>query len=150
MPTRYNGTEAEKRALDLIIKLARAGESVAQRTMVDVLEADLTPTQFGVLETLYHLGRLKPSQLAEKHLRSRNNLTVVIDKLEQRELVSRVRCPSDRRAQWVELTDKGRVLIERLLPAHVAALVKDVSVLSPDEQVQLADLLKRLGRQIRR
>jgi len=148
MPTHYSGTEAEKRALDLIIKLARAGDAVAQRTMGAVTEAGLTPTQFGVLETLYHLGHLMPSQLAEKHLRSRNNLTVVIDKLEKQGYVKRLRCPNDRRAQWVDLTELGRALIERLLPIHVAALVKDVSVLTTDEQLTLSCLLKKLGRQI--
>jgi len=146
MSTKFEGTAEQRQALDIYIKLARAWDAVAMRTSVPVEDAGLTPTQFGVLETLFHLGRLQPSQLAQKHLKSRNNLTVVIDKLEAEGLVVRERCPSDRRAQWVKLTDAGRTLIENVLPKHVAAVEKDVSVLSCEEQKLLNDLLRKLGR----
>ena len=56
MPTHYKGTEEERRALDVFIKLMRAAESVADRTGGPMAAAGLTPSQFGVLETLYHLG----------------------------------------------------------------------------------------------
>ncbi len=146
MATKYRGTEEQRLSLDLLIKLARASDAVAERTGRRFERAGLTATQFGVLETLYHLGRLMPSQLAEKHLRSRNNLTVVVDKLEGNGLVQRERCPNDRRAQWVSLTDEGRKLIERIFPTFVDELVKDFSVLSADEQRQLGELLRKLGK----
>ena len=146
MPTKFRGTEQETLALDLFIKLARASEAVGDRVSRSLAGSELTSTQFGVLETLYHLGRLMPSQLAEKHLRSRNNLTVVIDKLEAQGLVVRERCPSDRRAQWVSLTPLGRKKIERLLPVFVKEVVQDFSALEEAEQQELNRLLRKLGR----
>ncbi len=146
MPTHYNGTECEKRALDLFIKLNRAAESVNGRTMASIMGAGLTPTQFGVLETLYHLGPLMPSQLAEKHLKSRNNFTLVIDNLEKAGLVSRMRSDTDRRAVFVSLTELGTYKVKAVLPQFVNALVTDVGILDKCEQEQLGELLRKLGK----
>ena len=147
MPTHYAGTEEERRALDVFVKLMRAAQSVADRTSAPMAAAGLTWSQFGVLETLYHLGPQMPSHLAEKHLKSANNFTVVIDNLEKQGLVRRERDTPDRRAVRVHLTDAGRERIERALPEHVRAVVADMEVLMPEEQEQLGALLRRLGRQ---
>ncbi len=147
MPTHFQGSPEQRRALDLWIKLARACEAFAFRTSKPIMDAGLTPMQFGVLETLLHLGPLMPSQLAEKHLKSRNNVTVVIDHLERDGLVVRKRCLSDRRAQWIHLTDAGRECIEGVFPKFVDAVVQDSSILTIEEQDQLSALLKKLGKQ---
>lgn len=146
MPSHYEGTETERAALDLMIKLARGGEAFLGRLHGPVQEAGLTTSQFGVLETLWHLGPLRPSEIAEKHLRSRNNLTVVIDHLERDGLIERVRCPKDRRAHHVHLTPAGRARIEAVFPSFVAGLVREASVLTPQEQATLGDLLRKLGK----
>jgi MarR family transcriptional regulator, 2-MHQ and catechol-resistance regulon repressor len=149
MPTHYHGTAEERRALDLFIKLMRAADSVAARTGCAIATAGLTPSQFGVLETLYHLGPLMVSQLAEKHLKSPNNFTTVIDNLEKQDLVRRERDQEDRRVVRVHLTDTGRDRITHVLPGYVRNVVNDMSVLTPQEQDQLSYLLRRLGRQER-
>lgn len=147
MPTHYKGTGEERRALDVYIKLARAAESVAERTGRAVAAAGLTSGQFGVLETLHHLGPLMVGQLAEKHLKSPNNFTTIVDNLEKQGLVRRERDQRDRRVVMVYLTEAGRCLIERVFPQHVRAVVEDMRVLTPDEQEQLGVLLRRLGKQ---
>ncbi len=146
MPSHYDGTEEERRALDLLIKLARAGEAFFGRLHPIFAEAGLTPSQFGVLESLYHLGPLMPSQLAEKNLKSRNNLTLVIGNLERDGLVRREGCPHDRRAYSVHLTEAGRACVEEVLPLVVARTVLLASVLAPEEQEALGGLLRTLGR----
>lgn len=146
MPTHHEGTEEERRALDLMIKLARGSDAFFARLHTPVAEAGLTPSQFGVLETLYHLGPLKPTQLAEKHLKSRNNLTVVIDHLERDGLVSRKKCPQDRRAHYVHLTDAGRERIQAVFPSFVRQVVNEASVLTDEEQALLGTLLRKLGK----
>ena len=147
MPTHYQGSEKERRALDVYIKLFRASESVASRTIGPMTVAGLTPSQFGVLETLYHLGPLMVSQLADKHLKSRNNFTIVVDNLEKQGLVRRERTSEDRRAVWVHLTEAGREKIEQIIPEHVQVVVQDMEVLTAQEQEQLGALLRRLGKQ---
>ena len=147
MPTHYEGSEKERRALDVFIKLMRAADAVVARTVEPVTAAGLTPSQFGVLETLYHRGPLMLSQLADKHLKSRNNITVVVDNLEKLGLARRERSDEDRRAVWVHLTEAGRERIGRVIPEHVRVVVQDMEVLTAEEQEQLGALLRRLGRQ---
>ena len=112
MATHYQGTKEERRALDLLIKLMRASRSVAERTSQPVIAAGLSPSHFGVLETLYHLGPLKVSELADKHLKSHNNFTVVIDNMEKQGMVRRELQLEDRRVVMVHWTDEGRQKIE--------------------------------------
>jgi MarR family 2-MHQ and catechol resistance regulon transcriptional repressor len=146
MATKFNGPEDQRQALDLFIKLARAGDAFFARATRAHAEHGLTQTQFGVLETLFHLGALKPSTLAEKHLKSRNNLSVVIDNLERDGLVERVRCPEDRRAQWVHLTPAGEAKIKAAFEPFVQDVVSEVSVLTCEERKELERLLKKLGK----
>lgn len=149
MATHFNGTDEERLALDIFIKLMRAASAVAHRTAAPLTDAGLSPVHFGVLETLYHLGPMMMCHLAEKHLKSRNNFTVVIDNMEKHGLVRRERNAEDRRAVLVHLTDAGRERVEPLLRPFVRGVVEDVSVLTPDEQRTLDGLLRKLGKRDR-
>jgi MarR family 2-MHQ and catechol resistance regulon transcriptional repressor len=88
--------------------------------------------------------------LGVKLLRSDSNVTMVVDNLEKRGLVQRQRDPADRRAIIVFLTDAGRALIEQIFPPHVAAVVREMSVLTPEEQEMLGRLCRKLGKPERR
>lgn len=146
MGTRYLGTQEEVLALDTFIKLVRATESVSTRIHRRLAETDLTVSQFGVLEALFHLGSLYQRELAEKLLKSGGNMTLVIDNLEKRSLVKREREPDDRRCIKVCLTEKGHQLISQIFPSHVAAVVDEMSILTPDEQAELGRLCRKLGK----
>ncbi len=145
MPTHYKGNAEEELALNMFIALARGTEAFFARLHSVLSAADLTPSQFGVLETLYHLGPLTASQIADKHLRSRNNLSVVIRNLEREGLVARRLCPNDRRAHWIELTDLGSRKISAVFPGFVENLVRECSSLNTHEQTELRRLMKLLG-----
>ena len=133
-------------ALDVYIKLSRAAESATQRINSHLQDYKLTISQFGALEALYHLGSMQPSQLAQKVLKSSGNMTLVIDNLVKRGLVTRQRRPDDRRCIDISLTKEGEALIEEIFPPHVAGVVETMRTLSPDEQQQLAALCRKLGR----
>lgn len=150
MGTQYQGTSEERRALDLYIKLSRAAESVNQRVNRHLQDVNLTVSQFGVLEALYHLGPMTPGVLCDKILRSTGNLTLVIDNLEKRRLVARTQNPEDRRSTIIALTVAGKALIEAVFPQHVATVVQEMTVLTAEEQSQLAALCRKLGLQIGR
>jgi MarR family 2-MHQ and catechol resistance regulon transcriptional repressor len=147
MGTRYQGTAAERRALDAYIKLRRAVNSIARREAEVMREARLTESQFGTLEALLHLGPLCQHELAGKILKSAGNLTTVIDNLERRGLVERRRDSSDRRLVTVHLTRPGERLIRDVLPRNVDVLKSAFAVLGAREQEQLAELCRRLGTQ---
>lgn len=145
MATRYDGTAEEVRALNALITLTRASESVTESTGAEIAKAGLTETQFGVLESLLHLGPMCAAELATKVLRSRGNLTLVLSNLERGGLINRTARAEDRRYLTVELTPKGRRLIEGLFPRHVRRVVKTFSALDAREQELLRGLCRKLG-----
>jgi MarR family transcriptional regulator, 2-MHQ and catechol-resistance regulon repressor len=145
MSTHYQGTESERLALDAYIKLSRAAEATGRRINDYLHERNLTTSQFGVLEALYHLGPMPVGRVGEKILRSSANMTLVIENLVRRGLVARTRPPEDRRAIVVDLTDEGRVLIAGLMPDHVAGVVAAFECLTAGEQATLAALCRKLG-----
>lgn len=146
MGTHYDGTEKERAALDAFIKLMRASSSVEAEMNQHLDEWDLTSSQFGILEAVYHLGPMHQKELGEKLLKSGGNITVVVNNLEECGLVRRERMESDRRYVQIHLTDEGRELIEDVLPDHVDRIVERFNALSVEEQRQLGHLLRKLGR----
>lgn len=145
MSTHYQGTIEEIRALDAFIKLMRATNAVSARVDSHGTTGELSVTQFGALEMLYHLGPVNQSEIGQKLLISKSNVVGVVDKLEAAELVRRCRSLEDRRLVFIHLTDKGRSLIEALLPHHVAAITEEMSYLTPDELADLGRLCRKLG-----
>ncbi len=145
MSTHYNGTPDERQALDLYIKLTRASDVVNQRINSHLKAWNLTVSQFGVLEALYHLGPLNAGSLADKILKSSGNLTLVLENLVKRGLVERQRDPADGRRVVVHLTDLGRDQIDAILPIHVTRVVDVMGARSAEEQAQLAALARKLG-----
>lgn len=144
MGTRYRGTIEEINALNAFIKLQRAAESVSTRVHA-ALPDGLTVTQFGVLESLYHLGPLCQGELAEKLLRSGGNLTLVVDNLEKAGYVVRERDPADRRFVVVKLTERGSAFIATVLPKIVANISREMSRLSSTELLDFGRLCKKVG-----
>jgi MarR family 2-MHQ and catechol resistance regulon transcriptional repressor len=145
MPTRYQGTPEERRALDAYIKLQRAAETVMARTTAHLAGHKLTPSQFGVLEALYHLGTLSQRDLARKLLKSAGNISTVLKNLERRDLIARERSAADARYMEVCITEAGQGLLAGFFGQHVRGIVEEMSVLSAAEQDELARLCRKLG-----
>ena len=145
MGTHYTGTPEEVRALGTYTKLLRATGSVKTRIDAHQSVGDLSDSQFGALEMLFHLGPLQQKAIGQKLLVSKSNVVAVIDKLEAQGLVERQRSTEDRRCVFVHLTDKGRNLIQELLPGHAAAIVEEMGCLSAPEQKELGRLCRKLG-----
>ena len=133
-------------ALGTFVKLMRAAESVSADVHKEIGEAGLSISQFGILEALYHLGPMSQKEIGAKILKSAGNITMVIDNLEKRKLVARIRGETDRRSYRVSLTDKGEHLIKSIFPLHSRRINNRMSVLTVDEQKALGVLLKKLGR----
>lgn len=131
--------------LNTYTKLMRAAESVTARVGRCMAEADLTVSQFGVLEALYHKGPLCQRDIAAKILKSTGNITLVIDNLEKRDLVRRERDNTDRRYLTVHLTTAGTELIAPVFTRVEDAIVAEMASLTEAEQELLGQLCKKLG-----
>jgi MarR family transcriptional regulator, 2-MHQ and catechol-resistance regulon repressor len=105
----------------------------------------LGDSDFRVLEALLHKGPLPVNAIGKKVDLTTGSITTAIDRLEQKSLVVRKNHPGDRRIRVVELTAKGRRLIEKGYEKHKLHMEKFVGCLTLEERSQLVDLLKRLG-----
>jgi MarR family 2-MHQ and catechol resistance regulon transcriptional repressor len=146
VPTHFKGDSETRRALNVLINLSRASNSVQTRLSAGLDRHGITTSQLGILEALFHLGPMCQRALGDKLLRSGGNITMVIDNLEKHGLVERVRQKEDRRMIMIHLTPKGRKLISRVLPLHAKDVVKEMSRLTANEQEELRRLCRKLGR----
>jgi MarR family 2-MHQ and catechol resistance regulon transcriptional repressor len=71
---------------------------------------------------------------------------MVIDNLAKRGLVFRKKTKEDRRYYWIYLTREGEKLIEKIFPAHVRLITDRLAILNEQEQLQFAQLCKKLGK----
>ncbi len=105
--------------------------------------------EFDVLATLRRSGppyAVTPTTLYEAAMISSGGMTARIDRLEKAGLIERLKHPTDRRGTLVALTDKGKSLIDGMLPAHVENERAILATLSNEEQVVFNGLLAKLLR----
>jgi MarR family transcriptional regulator, 2-MHQ and catechol-resistance regulon repressor len=133
----------QRHALNVYVKLMRATNTATSKIHEHLKEDNLTVSQFGVIEALYHLGPLSQSELGEKILKSNANLTTVVDSLEKKTLVERKRSDQDRRTVMVYLTELGRELIAKVFPRHAKVVTRELGFLTDKEKDALEKLLRK-------
>jgi len=96
-------------------------------------------------------GRLRMQDLAQSVLLSKSGLTRLVDRMERDGLVSRERCPSDRRGTFAVLTSKGRTAFRRAAPVHLRGIQDHFAGhLDGDEAEVLHAVLARVAGAARR
>jgi len=109
-------------------------------------QTKLGDSDFRVLEVLLHKGPLPVNTIGPKVWLTPGSISVAVDRLVKKRLVSRKDHPGDRRVRRVELTRKGRALITRVFGLHAAAMENVAGILSKNERLALMRLLKKLGK----
>jgi len=114
--------------------LRRHGLSIAARIMLATIEGAGEP--------------LPANVLAERLLITGASITSLVDTLERRGLVRRVRPDSDRRIVLIELTDAARPVIDAYLAEVTALHAAEFAIFTADEREQLTTMLARLAAHI--
>lgn len=131
----------------VVARLARARAHIDAALEAVFAEHGLSAPGFAVLVTLVRLDR--PDGVPQRALMDDLGLTsgtisVRIDRLEQQGLVERRPDAGDRRNSLIVLTERGRLLFERVVPAHLENERRLLVALDDDEQALLATLLRKL------
>jgi MarR family transcriptional regulator, 2-MHQ and catechol-resistance regulon repressor len=126
--------------------LLKAFQAVMPHAAQSIGRTKLGDSDFRVLEVLLTKGPLPVNTLGPKVWLTPGSISVAVDRLVKKGLVSRKDHPGDRRVRQVELTAKGRALITRGFREHAAAMETVVGVLSENERLTLLRLLKKLGK----
>jgi DNA-binding MarR family transcriptional regulator len=126
--------------------LLRRCHQIAVAIFLDECEAfELTPLQFAVLDSLQANGPQDQVTLGGAVALDRTTISLVIRKLEQRELVCREKSSQDRRAKIVTITATGKDLTDAALRAVQSAQQRIVAPLDDAETGQLLQLLAKLA-----
>ncbi len=105
---------------------------------------NVSAAQINCLLALYENGPLPPSQIAKYVMVNSSTVTGIIDRLEKKDLVKRLRISKDRRVITVELTKNGKILAENAPPPIQQKIIDGLNQLSPSEIEQISLTLKRL------
>lgn len=134
-----------ERDLKLITTLFRAKNSFEGLIKKDILSYGLNPSEFGVLEVLYHKGNLTVMQITQKVLIANSSMTYVLDNLVSKGYIERIKNENDKRYFVISLTHKGRLFMDDIYPKHFKHMTEVLECLTKDEQIILQQLLKKLG-----
>jgi len=134
--------------MGVIGRLNEASSLIARDRLAPVFARfGLQSGEFDVLATLRRSGApyaLTPTELYEATMVTSGAMTARLDRLEKAGLTQRAPHPSDRRGVVVQLTAKGRELIDAALAAHVANEHEILAGLTREDREMLAELLEKL------
>ena len=105
----------------------------------------LRKVEYSLLLLVLANGAPTPKRLGRALALTAPNLTLLIDRLAQRDLVRRERNPRDRRSQHIVLTNAGRSLAERSAQAAPEMERDLLSRLSAAERLMLIELLQKVA-----
>src|SRR5438309_6879351 len=143
---RKKTTRQDSTGVHVWLVLMKAFQALAAHAARSIKRTELGDSDFRVLEALLHKGPLPVNTIGPKVWLTPGSISVAVDRLVKKGLVSRKDHPDDRRVRQVELTAKGRALIARGFQEHSAAMETSVRVLSKNERLTLLRLLKKLGK----
>ena len=109
--------------------------------------AGIESWEFDVLAALRRAGspyELSPGRLLRETLVTSGTMTNRVDRLAARGLVERYPDPEDRRGVIVRLTPEGKDTVDEAFGSLLQAEAAFLSELSPQQQDDLADLLRAL------
>lgn len=137
-------TKKDSLALMSFTALLRSASIISNEVHKHLGANNLTVSQFGILEALHKIGPMYQRDLAAQILKTTGNITTVIDNLEKRELVQRIREMKDRRYFQIVLTPEGAKLIKKIYPVHIRRVDQIMEKLTKSEQEELKQLCDKL------
>jgi len=144
-PMKDNRSVFEDVDLKLVVVLSRMGNSLSDGLFESIKEIGLHPTEFALLEVLYHKGPMPIQKIADKILITSGNMTYVADKLEKKGLLVRKNHKKDRRVTLLTLTEKGQLVMDEAFPKHHEHIKKLFDSLDMHEKDVLLNLSRKLG-----
>src|ERR1700751_206165 len=126
--------------------MMKAMRALTRYAAAGIEETGLGLSDFGVLEVLLHKGPLPVNTIGPIVDLTPGSISIAVDRLFEKGLVSRVESGEDRRVRIVALTLRGRDLIAPAFRKHSGQMRKVFSELSPEELRGLEVTLKKVGK----
>src|SRR6204780_5319903 len=129
----------------LWVVMKKAMRALKRYAAADIEDTGLGLSDFGVLELLLHKGPLPVNTIGPIVDLTPGSISIAVDRLVAKGLVSRAESAEDRRVRIVALTPRGKDLIVSAFRKHSGQMKRVFSELSPEELRALEDALKKAG-----
>ncbi|MCE8508598.1 homoprotocatechuate degradation operon regulator HpaR [Ruegeria pomeroyi] len=137
-------SDLPKTSRSLPIALLRARERVMRPVRAILMDVGITEQQWRVLRVLEEEGPQDPTRIADGACLLLPSLTRILQKLEEKQLISRQPDPDDGRKQVVSITQAGTQIIRDNLGASQAVFEAIQAQMGADRYEMLLDLLNEL------
>ncbi|WP_072915558.1 MarR family winged helix-turn-helix transcriptional regulator [Desulforamulus aeronauticus] len=128
-------------------KLAKASQRMFGLFEDYLIRADITSKQNGAMLIIHEYPNLTQKEVANIQRVDQTTMGQIIDQLEKKQFVMRVKHPTDRRAYCLVLTDAGEDLITSLWADMKRCEATFLQKLNQDEIEQLFKLLDKIERE---
>jgi len=126
--------------------MMKAMRALTRYAVAGIEETGLGLSDFGVLELLLNKGPLPVNTIGPIVDLTPGSISILVDRLVAKGLVSRVESTEDRRVRIVALTPRGKDLIVSAFRKQSGQMKKVFSELSPEELRSLEVRLKKVGK----
>ena len=139
-------TQDIQRTVHVWLVMMKAMRALTRYAAAGIEGTGLGLSDFGVLEALLHKGPLPVNTIGPIVDLTPGSISIAVDRLVEKGLVSRVESGKDRRVRIVALTQRGKDLIASAFRQHSGQMKKVFSDLSPTELHNLEVALKKVGK----
>ncbi len=134
-----------KDLLSITPSIRRSIQRKVVRTAFAQIEEDITLPHLEIMMILKEEGTRHIAEIGERLQIPKPQMTHLIDRLEDLEIVIRQADTTDRRTTNIMLTDRGRRIMEELDQVIKESIEAKLSILTEEELQELSVSLKRLG-----
>ena len=129
---------------EAFVNLLRTADALMQGVAATLKPAGLSPAQYNVLRILRGAGAhgLACREIGERMIAKDPDITRLLDRLEERDLISRSRDRADRRVITTRITDTGLRILKELDKPIEELHVKQLGHLGDQRLRSLVDLLE--------
>ncbi|EFK94305.1 MAG: MarR family transcriptional regulator [Finegoldia magna] len=135
-----------KKSMAVYISMSRVINTLRRENNKLILKHNLTLGQFAVMEALYSKGRLSTGEVMEKILSTSGNIPVIVKNLEKDGFITRNQDESDKRRFILDLTDKGKDLMDEIVPENLKFMDELISLWDDEDKKELIILMNKFRR----
>lgn len=128
----------------IILALRKIMQSIDMHSKRLIKQYDITVPQVVCLYELSEKGAMTVAVLAKRAHLSASTVVGIIDRLEEKQFVKRTRDLIDRRAVFVDITDKGKTFVATAPHSLHNQLYQGITNLAESEQILIANSLEML------
>ena len=132
--------------LKSLIILFKTYHSVERKVKQSLVGTGVNVNEFACMEALYVKGPLTTQCLIDKVLIPNSSMTYVLEILNKKGYIHRIKKSSDKRIQMVSLSDEGKTFFESIYENHFDVMRGVFDSLNEDDELTLQRILKQVGK----